>query len=275
MRRAYNSSVWRDDQLNIIAINLGADYCAEHEWGIDGIKRRFGITPQKSGILSQLIGSDKIGIDARTITQSPDSLVQFDTKVETYIDRKKGSKHLFGLGTLSEYRTSSDPQKEFDHYVKSSHFDPQREEALGFWAESRFMFLTESQRDVNEIAEAFKQKDVAIWVGASGPFKNGGLILAIVSRLPEEFKKEMLEADQDRIELKKAAESTGIHSILKEAKCEYYALSPRWKDESKKEIMFWLNPQEQRKHNSGWYDVATLKQWAKGEGPIIKETVKA
>lgn len=275
MRRAYNPSVWRDDQLNIIAVNLGADFCAEHEWGIDGIKRRFGITPQKSGILNTIIGSEKVGIDLRTVTQTTEDLVQFNTTVETWTDRKKGSKQMYGIGMLSPYRTGSDPQKEFDHYVKRSHFDPQKEEVLGFWAESRFMFMSESERDINEIAEAFKNKDIAIWVGASGPFKNGGLIIAIVSRLPEDFKKEMTDADLDRIELKKASESTGIHEILQKAGREYYALSPRWKDESKKEVIFWLNPQSQNKYKSGWYDVATLKQWAKGEGPIIKEAAKA
>lgn len=273
MRRAYNGAVLRDDQLNITAVNLGSDFCAEHEWGISGIKSKFGISSNNDGLLNSLVGSKKLGIDARKITQTPTSLVQFDSVIETSSKGKKDHKSMFGIGMVSEWRTNAEPSSEFDHYIKGAYFEPAREEVLGFWNESKFMFLLESARDVAEFSDAFKNKDVAIWVGASGPLKNGGLILAIVSRLPEEFKKEMLEADQDSIELKKAAESTGIHSILKEAKCEYYALSPRWKNESKKEIVFWLNPQEQNRHNFGWYDVATLKQWAKGEGPIIKTAV--
>lgn len=270
MRRAYNGEVWRDDQLNVVAVNLGSDFCAEHEWGISGIKSKFGISSKKEGVLGSLLNSKKLGIDARKITQSPSNLVYFDFVIETSSKGKKDHKSMFGIGMVSEWRTGAEPSSEFEHYIKGAYFEPGREEVLGFWAENKFMFLLESERDVTEFAEAFKKKDIAIWLGSSGPFKNGGLIIAIASRLPKSFLEEMEESDRDYLELKEAAEATGIHKILKESNREYYALSPKWKDETKKEVVFWLNPQHQKAYNFGWYGVEELKQWANGEGPIVK-----
>ena len=274
MRRAYNGSVWRDDSLDIIAVNLGADFCAEHEWGIAGIKHKFGIAGQKSGVISSILGTDQLGIDARKVTQKPESLVRVECELEVGSGKNKKSKTVYGIGLRTEYLTNLEPAKEFDHYIKSAYFDPQKEEVLGFWAESRFLFFLESARDIADFEKAFDENDIAIWTGSSGPFKNGGLVIAIASRLPEKFINEMREVDEDSIKLKKAAESTGIYETLKKAGCEYYALSPRWKDESKKEVVFWLNPQQQDRHNYGWYGVDELKQWAKGSGPIIKEKVQ-
>lgn len=276
MRRAYDGKVWRDDQLNIIAVNLGADFCAEHEWGVSGIKDRLGISNQKPGVINALIGKEKIGIDSRKITKGGDEVLSFTTEIEVGSGRNKKKKQMFGLGLTNRYRMSNeDPARDFDHYVKSVYFDAEKEEIAAFWSESRFMFITESDRDVNDLLEAFKNNDIAIWVGASGPFRNGGLTIAIVSRLPKDFTDGMLQADQDYLDLKKAADSTGIHKILENAGKRFYALSPRWKDESKKEVVFWLNPQEQHIHNFGWYGVDELKQWAKDEGPIIKTKQKA
>ena len=59
-----------------------------------------------------------------------------------------------------------------------------------------------------------------------------------------------------------------LEKILEKAKCRYYALSLRWKDDDKKEVIFWLNPMEQDKNNFGWFTVEDLKDWAKGKGKI-------
>ena len=81
----------------------------------------------------------------------------------------------------------------------------------------------------------------------------------------------MTDTDLDTIELQKAVARTGIHKLLKEADCKYYALSPRWADESKTEVKFWLNPYDQTNNNYGWYAVEDLEAWVNGEGPIPKK----
>lgn len=65
-----------------------------------------------------------------------------------------------------------------------------------------------------------------------------------------------------------SAKKTKIKKILDRAGKKYFALSPRWKDENKKEVIFWLNPYYQDIDNFGWFTVDDLKDWAKGKGKI-------
>lgn len=258
MRRAFNSSIWRADDGTIIALNLGADYCAEHEWGISGILNKFGIN------------RDKLGIAGRTITRGGDSIITTSEKVDIWTrgqKNKKAAKPVYGITFALPYSSGND----FSWLLKGAYWEPEKTELLSYWSESRFLALLENESDVKVFQEAFLNNDIAFWIGGGGPFQNGGLCIAIVSRLPEDFKQSMLEADEDTIALKKAADATGIEKILEKAGCKYYALSPRWKDEDKKEVKFWLNPQEQNKYQYGWYSVDELKQWAKGEGPIVEK----
>jgi hypothetical protein len=155
--------------------------------------------------------------------------------------------------------------------VRENYYSPEREELVGHWAEDDFCVFIEDKSIIEDFVEAFKKKDITIWLGGGGAFKNAGLVIAIASRLPEDFTKEQADLDIDQFELTNAAAKTGIHEILRKADCKYYALSPRWKDDTKKEVVFWLNPQEQLIHKYGWYGVDELKLWAKGEGPIIKK----
>ena len=55
---------------------------------------------------------------------------------------------------------------------------------------------------------------------------------------------------------------------MEKAGKKYFALSPRWKDDNKKEVIFWLNPYHQDIDNFGWFTVEDLKDWAKGKGKI-------
>jgi hypothetical protein len=68
--------------------------------------------------------------------------------------------------------------------------------------------------------------------------------------------------------LKKASEKSGITSYLRPF--TYYALSPRWKDETKKEVVFWLNPCSQDRFNFGWFTVKDLDDWIAGTGKVPK-----
>lgn len=258
MRRAYNSSIWRTEDGALIALNLGADYCAEHEWGIGGILNRFGVN------------HNRIGIDGRTITRGGELIITTESKVDEWTKEtktKKLSKLVYGISFALPYSSGND----FSWLIKGAFWEPGKTEMLTFWSESRFLALLENKEDIDLLVESFLNNDIAFWVGGGGPFQNGGLCIGIVSRLPNDFKESMLEADEDNIKLKKKAESTQIDQILSNAGRKYYALSPRWANEEKKEVKFWLNPQEQDLYNYGWYSVDELKQWANGEGPIIKK----
>lgn len=61
MRNARNAKVMNIDG-QFVGFDLGADYCAEHEWGIKGIRREFKLN------------DNLIGIDKRMVTEIPNTL---------------------------------------------------------------------------------------------------------------------------------------------------------------------------------------------------------
>lgn len=251
MRHANDAEVMKiDDKL--VGFNLGADYCAEHEWGIKGIVREFRID------------RDKVGIDGRMVTVVPESLVYTDITYE------KMKCHLL---VLVPYYYQEDDLKITKDDLRRWELCTYRFEEKGIttaWDEKSFAILvTDKYKDeLKELYEAFINLDVAVGIAPSEAFKNGGLKFCIKSRLPKETIQSIKDADLDYLALQKAVEETGIKKILENAKCRYYALSPRWKDDGKKEVIFWLNPMEQDKNNFGWFTVEDLKDWAKGKGKI-------
>lgn len=282
MRRGREGKIWKDDETEkVIAITLGADFCAEHEWGIKGIKQMLGLkdldVPDLNlGLTDKILEFLKIkrtgpiGLDRMKQTLDIKVLHNLDTKglKETSGWGKDKKKHtLWGFAVVDSWYQD---RWDFKENLRENYYNPEREELIGYWREKDFAVLLEDRSIVEEFVEAFAKKDIAVWVGASGPFRNGGLIIAIASRLPADFVQEMRESDLDAIELQRAAARTGIHAKLKRAHLRYFALSPRWSDENKKDVKFWLNPYDQTNNNSGWYTVEDLKQWIVGQGPIPK-----
>jgi hypothetical protein len=69
MRKSYNNEILTRKKNSILmGINFGADFCAEHEWGIKGLYRIFGIP------------DTGYGLSKRKITKVPKELEWF--KVE-------------------------------------------------------------------------------------------------------------------------------------------------------------------------------------------------
>lgn len=282
MKRGRNGSIWKSDSGEVIALNLGADHTAEHEWGIKNMEFLLGIKgleipkPLKITTAEKIVEfinpkkSIPLGIDSRTQTKEVFVAHNLDTKgakgISGYGKGKK--KHTLWGFTLKSFYYNFD----FNETYKNEYYSPENEDLIGYWDSSDFAVLLEDKEIAQEFVNAFSRKDIAVWVGASGPFRNGGLIIAIASRLPEDFRHEMEESDKDRVELHRAAAKTGIHRKLRKADKGYYALSPRWSDDDKTEVVFWLNPYDQRNNNFGWYSVKDLEDWIKGKGKIPKAT---
>jgi hypothetical protein len=282
MRRGREGSIWRDEKTgHVIALNLGADYCAEHEWGIKGINQILGITrPDEIDLrnstldkileLLKLKSPAKIGVDARTMTSDYIPVHNLDSSgldMTSGYGKEKKTHTMWAFALIDGWR------KEYFDFsnIRENYYSPEREELVGHWAEGSACVFVEDKSIIADFVEAFKRKDITIWLGGGGAFQNSGLVIAVSSRLPEDFRKKLADSDLDSFELTKAAAGTGIHAILQKADCSYYALSPRWKDDSKREVSFWLNPMEQQVYAAGWYGVDELKLWAKGKGPIIKK----
>lgn len=263
MRRGMDAEVFVEDG-KLYGFNLGADFTSEHEWGIDKLKRVFGVTNTKKKLLGTI--APVLGVDARTITEKPTDMLHYG---EITLQKKKYS----FLVCFNSYFTKI--EKITADMLKSFEIYPFREDRHIFtaWDDGSFGILVDEtyKKELADLYDAFNKKDIVFGMGRGNVFKNSGLLLIVRSAMSKEEVEELYEKDLDYLNLQKAAEKTGIAKKLKEVGKKYYALSPRWKDETtKKEVIFWLNPMDQHIYNSGWYGIEELMQWVNNEGPIIK-----
>lgn len=270
MRRGHNSS-WLTHNDTIIGVNLGADFTAEHEWGIDGIKKRLGIdSTGEPGIerrRAKRICSDSVGLkeDGDRL-----SLVVTWGYQEYWSQRDLDGK---------DCRCAEWAFREGDTLVCC-------------WSGDSLIVRTNDDKGktfLRDLHAALLSGGVAVWLGSSRlPILNAGLCLAIVDRVPEEYKATMRDADTNRERLTAAAEATGIKAKIDAANecwrknrevetgrpCYdaapylYFALSPAWSPDGT--VRFWLNPYHQDRNESGWFTVEQLEEWLQGKGPVVK-----
>ena len=273
MRRGSNPSFMTENDT-FIGIHLGADFCAEHEWGIDGIKKLFGMSTEKT--------YKPFGIERRRIKEFNTECVYF---------HQDGNFAVLLVDGILEY-TIKDIRKagSFKAWLRKTSCDGihmEDQELVTAWSEGDIGIAVQGQENVTKLEqlyEAMKKKDVAIFIGGSdGIISNAGLNMMIVSAIPKESLDAAKRTDKDAFNLVKAAEKTGIKKKIDEANkgtigfdkpVGYYALSPRWakdvtvKSRTKYPVVFWLNPQNQKENNFGWFTVEELEQWIHGKGPI-------
>lgn len=283
MRRGMDNG-WVVEGDKLIGLSLGADYCAEHEWGIADLKWALGIDGSKPKYSQEKAKYTKPhGIERRRISKH-DNIRLFEHKDQVIV--------------ICE---DSWIVKRFEENIEKHGIDKvwkdYRPRELGLWGDETlatawdggsFGILAKGD-DANRLRELFKEieaNNVAIWNGGrSNPFQNGGLIIAIIDRVPAEHVEAMRAADEDAEKLQAASEATGIHKRLADAGKGFYACSASWftpdfkpKNQTKETthpVIFFLNPREQDENNSGWFTVEELDQWIKGEGPIpMKEGSK-
>lgn len=245
----HDQSIVRNDEGQIIGINLGYDFCAEHEWGIKGIKDTFQI-PEK-------LTRNNAGWKNRAVNRFSDGLIE-------HVDHDEGIHYLW----VKRYPWQDDSQP---HDLKLWG----TKDLATAWGSDDFGIAvrldTEGSDLIPELLEAFRARDVLIFQsGPSNPFGGSGLCIVIKSRVPDDWMDEARKQDIKWLDLQEAAEKTGIEKKLKKAGLGWYALIPNWDDQEAGTVKFFLNPHDQQANNFGWFTVADLKSWTKGEGPIPK-----
>jgi hypothetical protein len=267
MRKGSHDTVLLTAEGKFVSVCLGWDHVSEHERGIKGLQRSFGISgmPKRGGGKN---GVDLVGADTRTVTRVPNGLKFFWFEDASYLfftpsymlteDRNQLDARLCAGGLISEPVSAA-------------------------WSECDFGLRVANQKTLNardvlgQLVDAFEKNDAMIFLsGSNNPFSNRGLHLTIRSRLPQKALDMMYDADVDHLNLTEAAAKTGIVERLKAAGKSYHALSPRWaNDEEKKTtehpVVFWLNPYEQKTNSFGWFRVEDLDAWTRGTGPIPKQ----
>lgn len=272
MRSTYNAEILKNENGEFLGINLGADYCSEHEWGIDGIRQSLGVgLPKKQNkkllekvkdkVLFKNVSDDKaFGLRRLLVSDFSKEL-----KFYKWYGKKKKVHYTLGL-----YGSDTDLAK-----ADYTFYFPSNREISAAWDSREFEITVhkENKKYLEELYNSFSNCDIAVGVFGRNAFSNGGLCLLIASRIDTKLLDEWYQKDKESYELKIEAEKTGIYSYLKNHNKGYFALEPRYFQETADEkpiIKFFLNPIDQLKYNSGWFSVDELKSWCQEEGPVIK-----
>jgi hypothetical protein len=285
MRTAYyNQSILRDDDGRFFGLNLGHDYCFEHEDGIAGIEGILGVPGAGNGL----------GIGARQQSKVPSTenvLYTCGRSVYSTEGRKRRTLPwavlLVASGTYEvqfSRKNAEKPARRFRDLaaIESLGNSCAEWKALGLdaaWGRNGFRV-----RAVGKVScEMLARLHAALMAGAlcvslsgsANPFAGSGLCLTVASLVPEELKAAVLAADEDHARLVAAAKASGVEAALEAAGREYYALMPGWADSGRVTVWFFLNPREQSLYNHGWFSAQDLFAWAKGEGPVVKARAAA
>jgi hypothetical protein len=270
-RKEHNNGWVLDDHQNLMGMFLPADYCAEHEWGIESLQWSFGIN-------KHLITQPPFGIMRRKATKVP---------VDFIYNERRGKliQAVMTVGWRDYMFSKEDFEKNiFNNLPQELNFKWDDREVRSAWDGKSFGIRVKGikhVRNLRKIMRAIHENNVCVFVGGTGPFNNGGLCVAIANALPENIAKQWESHDSDTAKLYLEHEKIGIEKKI----CDnlkfrwglkpYYALSPRWmfdneKHKSKYKLIYFLNPADQDFNNHGWFTVEELEQWIEGKGPIPK-----
>lgn len=270
MRRAYNNKSILVENGEFYGISLGYDFCAEHEWGIDGIKRKFGMD-------DKLMGAEARKMSKGSVFFKEDDKLSVLTTEEPY----KGFDKLEDVKGLLNY----DIQHMYSDFETA-------------WCESGFCIATSNPENFpyfRELKEAFDNNNIVIAsVGKMLAFENLSLCLLIYDKLPQETKDAMLFADNKSEKLKEYEENIGITKLKVTTRNGYKnekyfcACSAKWinyedaeaRERRKKEmntehdIMFWVNYSDDD-DNYGWYTAEEIIKWLSTPGLKLTQIRKA
>ena len=254
MRTSFNGGIFKTDDGVPFAINLGADYCAEHEWGISRLRDMLGCPANVDGIAQY--SATRTGVELTSCVGTATI------------------KGVFYLEFGSHVRWATKEDGKFAPNTRQLPIFGDKKWSAA-WCEDSFGIAVNKKGDpevfafVKELLKAIEAGDIALWFGgadAHNPFGRAGLVVGIPSKTPKEIDAEMVKAHVDARKLKAADETTGIKALLKEKGKSFYACSPRWvvgESDTRRTthpVIYWLNSNGP----FGWYTVEELTDWANG-----------
>lgn len=274
MRRAYNNVYVIKDDNTFYGVSLGYDFCAEHEWGTQRMKTKFGID------------TNKMGVEGRSITKG-EVMFMNDGKTCVLTSRKPWS----SWETPKENITVSDL---LPYDLKNLYKDIE-----SAWDEGDFCIVTKDKTLFNfmeELNEAFKNNNIVIGVINSEllSFANASLSILIKDKLPKSIVDSMYSVDKAAVDLVEYEKKIGVTKLKEDTRGNGYkgdkyflACSPRWidyddieyREKRKKElgtkydILYWINYSDDD-DNYGWYNVEDIIKWLSTPGLKLKSLKK-
>ncbi len=270
-----------DDKF--IGISLGYDYCAEHEWGIEGIRRSFGM-PESS--------KKNMGVLSRSITKNPPMVFNTSTK------KKKKFAILY---TGYSYDKQEELENRLPYELKNYQDDliwneeyntkhnRDKDNLITAWCGDSFGIAVMGDKEVQwltELHQALKSNNICIAVvnlRVKNPFSGSSLSILIKDRIPQETLDAMYSSDKEYYDLHDYEEKIGMKKIKEKhkgsyGKLHYYmACSPKWisytdeearekqknVNKTKYDIVYWINYSDDD-NNYGWYTVEEIREWLTG-----------
>lgn len=261
MRLAIKETAPIEHEGQIVGLNLGFDFAAEHEWGFKWAARYLG-RPQAPT-------RELMGVAARTTTTiSPDFTVELVEHDEALWLRGSQTWRQ-SYGTLADDLAGDGGSYNMQSLKAAAKRQPM---AAGWDTDTGFCVAGSGERSKTaiRIVHDALQNGRCFIIQSGGIFGAGGLKLIDASLIPADVDAALSAADTSSLNLTEAVERDGIRQRLDDAGRRYFALSPKWIDEAKGQFHFWLNPREQDRNNFGWFTVEDLDAWIAGKGPIPK-----
>lgn len=294
MRLAFQGTKFVFDEENtLIGVNLGYDFCAEHEWGVRGIKRALGIWSGDPETEKRVMGFDRV----RVTNADSVRFIEHKTKYLKPGNKRPTEGIIYAVALVQEssWRPAEQRLDYAKRFIDNHTYDFERSEFNAAWDEKEFMIWGPEavKGTLEQIYRAFVAEDVLLGMHRENQaFGGSGLFFGIASTYSSEEERVLIADQQAYREMWKRIDKTKILEKLKNAGCKYFACSPkqiqfksvaneekyeksveeRQKNSKLPDIMFWLNPMDQQKNNYGWYTVEELEQWTRGEGPIPMKT---
>ena len=294
MRKAYNNFGFLIHENKFVGVSLGYDHCAEHEWGVKGMKRKFGIPePTKKNM----------GVKARTITQCDKDELVFRTEKDGYKEfavlftRNRYSEVANIPYDLKHYKTEIPHNVEWDEGRRPEDI---RDQLITAWDENGFGIAVMGEKEISylkELREAFLKKKIVIAFTSfpNNPFTGTSLCLMIKDCIPEEISNQMYSVDKEYYDREDYEEKIGMKKIIAEygnkggykERGYFCACSPKWinysdaeeREARKKEmnteydIMYWINYSDDD-DNYGWYTVEQIREWLIGNRKLTEVAPK-
>ena len=250
MRSTYGTASWIIAPAgNVLALSLGADSTAEHEWGSRGIATDFGYSYDATA-----------GVSARKATRLP---AEFGVKKLT-VD---GEKCLLLSSNLKRAVLTVKQQLRFPGFSHDT------VHTACAWDSNNFAVLARGAdiARLQVLHGAFTRLDVMAGGLLRLAYPVRGLVFAVASEVPST----LLDQEQALLddELARAAilENSGVKELLKNANKAWCSLDKTmWSGDAKTTIRVWLNPANQVDNNGGWYLLDELRAWAEDKGPVVE-----
>ena len=257
MRQAHTDlQLLRDeDQGGLpLALSLGFDFCAEHEYGIGAMRSRLGAK------------DDRLGIERHRL--DPQQAMQRLTMGDMSKTKLRPACHVLRMADRTlEKADLLGRIKKFDLP------DPRWDKAgyRSAWNESSFQVIA-TDPDViaflKDFEEAVGQGNAAVMplaFSGNNPFSRASLSLVIIDRLPEPIITRMHETDVDGRRLAAEVKTLDFDGFFRAKGLRIHACSPRRLDAEAQErldtaypLRFWVNSWDDRLQTS-WFTVEELQ----------------